>query len=220
MVAVLLLAAGAPRAWTQQELAGSYVLRGVREMAARLDLGSDGRFAYAFTYGALDQGAQGSWSRRGDRVVLMSDRAPPPSFGGATMEVRPEAHYERLGSAAPLVVRVTSPESGAGWRGVRVTVELSDGRTLTGTTAAGGRVEFAVAEWKRARLRRIGVVYPAASHARRWYAVPDPAVRTIVVDFDPGNMIEPAFRTRTLYITAVGGRTALRMEGGPGTFVR
>jgi hypothetical protein len=221
LLAVLVLAGWiAAPAGAQEELAGRYVLRGVREMAAELVLGSDGRFAYALTYGALDQGAQGSWSRRGDRVVLTSDSAPPPSFGGATMETRPEAQYERLGNAAPLVVRVTSPESGAGWRNVKVTVELSDGRTVTGTTMPGGRAEFAVAEWKRAGLRRIGVEYPAASVPRRWYAIPDPAVRTMVVDFEPGNMIRPAFTTKTMYITTVGGRRALRMDGGPGTFVR
>ncbi|HEX8360101.1 MAG TPA: hypothetical protein VF613_08340 [Longimicrobium sp.] len=216
----LLLVVLASAGWAQDSLAGRYSLRGVREMAAEIVLGRDGRFAFALTYGALDQVAQGKWSRRGNRVVLVSESAPPPSFGSASMETRPEAHYERLGDAAPLVVRVTEPESGAGWRNVDVAVELSDGRTVTGTTVQGGRVEFPVAAWKGARLRRIGVAYPAASVARRWYTVPDAAVRTMVVDLQPGSIIKPAFATRTLYVTTVAGRTALRMEGGPGTFVR
>jgi hypothetical protein len=204
----------------QEELAGRYSLQGVREMAAVIVLGRDGRFAFALTYGALDQGAEGSWTRRGDRVLLVSDTRPPPAFGGASMETRPEAQYERLGNAAPLVVRVTSPESGAGWRNVEVAVELSDGRTVTGTTVQGGRAEFPVAAWKGARLRRIGVAYPAASVARRWYAVPDPKVRVLAVDFEPGSMIKPAFQTQTLHVTTAGGRTALRMDGVPGPFVR
>ncbi len=218
LLALLVLLAAPGEA--QEGLAGRYSLQGVREMAAEIVLGGDGRFEFALTYGALDQVARGSWTRRGDRVQLVAESGPPPSFGSAGMETRAEAQYERLGDAAPLVVRVTEPESGGGWRNVDVAVELSDGRTVSGTTAPGGRAEFAVAAWKGARPRRIGVAYPAAQVPRRWYAVPDPAVRTMTVELAAGNIIPPAFKTKTLHVTTLRGRTALRMEGVPGTFIR
>lgn len=220
-IALLFAAAlGSPPAAAQPDLAGRYTLRGVREMGAELVLGRDGRFAFGLAYGALDQAARGTWSRRGDRVVLVADRPPPPAFTSATMEPRPEAQYERLGKAAPLVVRVVTPEEGMGWRNVEVVVELSDGRTRTGSTMPGGRVEFPVAEWRGARLRRIGVAYPAGGVARRWFTVPDPAIRTMIVELAPGNLVKPAFETRTLHVTTSGTRTALRMDDVPGLFVR
>ena len=60
-------------------LAGDYVLAGVREAAGALDLLPDGRFRYAFTYGALDEMAQGRWLQAGDRILLTTDPKPRPA---------------------------------------------------------------------------------------------------------------------------------------------
>lgn len=60
-------------------LAGHYYLDGVIETGSELLLRSDGRFQWMMSYGALDQYAEGRWSRRGDRVLLQNDATDPQS---------------------------------------------------------------------------------------------------------------------------------------------
>ena len=63
-------------------LAGHYYLSGVHEVGSELLLREDGRFEWMLAYGALDQMAQGTWRRDGDRVLLRADPPPeaPPLF--------------------------------------------------------------------------------------------------------------------------------------------
>ena len=72
--ALLLAAAGLGPAQPAggHALAGEYVLAGVREAAGALDLLPDGRFRYAFTYGALDETAEGRWRQAGDRILAVA----------------------------------------------------------------------------------------------------------------------------------------------------
>ncbi|MBS0409315.1 MAG: hypothetical protein JSR86_05330 [Proteobacteria bacterium] len=70
--------AAAP-AVTRAALAGAYD-GGQMEIAAGLELGADGRFRYALSYGALDEEARGRWEVDGDRVVLTSDPVTDPKF--------------------------------------------------------------------------------------------------------------------------------------------
>ena len=54
---------------------------GQTELAARLVLKADGRFAYALSYGALDEQAQGRWVEKDGQVLLTTEPAPkPPRF--------------------------------------------------------------------------------------------------------------------------------------------
>lgn len=54
---------------------------GQTELAARLVLKADGRFAYALSYGALDEQAQGRWVEKEGQVLLTTEPAPkPPRF--------------------------------------------------------------------------------------------------------------------------------------------
>ncbi len=48
------------------------------EMAAGLELKTDGRFRYGLAYGALDEEAAGTWRAEGGHVVLTSDPVTPP----------------------------------------------------------------------------------------------------------------------------------------------
>lgn len=57
---------------------GSYMLDGVREAAGGLELQPGGRFRYAFTYGALDEQAEGRWRQDGTRILLTTDPPPRP----------------------------------------------------------------------------------------------------------------------------------------------
>jgi len=51
------------------------------EMAARLVLRPDGRFAYALSYGALDEQAQGRWVEAEGKLLLTTEPKPkPPRF--------------------------------------------------------------------------------------------------------------------------------------------
>jgi hypothetical protein len=50
------------------------------EMAARLELSADGRFGYALSYGALDEGSEGRWRADGGAVYLTSDPVEAPRF--------------------------------------------------------------------------------------------------------------------------------------------
>ncbi|MES2097546.1 MAG: hypothetical protein V4459_12375 [Pseudomonadota bacterium] len=64
---------------SRSSLAGQYD-GGQMEMAAGLDLRPDGRFDYALSYGALDEGASGVWRVDGGRVLLTSDPVTVPRF--------------------------------------------------------------------------------------------------------------------------------------------
>lgn len=51
------------------------------EMAVRLVLRPDGRFAYALSYGALDEQAQGRWVEADGKLLLTTEPKPkPPRF--------------------------------------------------------------------------------------------------------------------------------------------
>jgi hypothetical protein len=74
---------------TQAALAGEYYLQGVMETGSGLLLREDGTFEWFFTYGALDLGARGKWSREGEGVDLaVEEMGYPPQF--------PETKFERM----------------------------------------------------------------------------------------------------------------------------
>jgi hypothetical protein len=50
------------------------------EMAARLELSADGRFGYELSYGALDEGSEGTWRADDAAVYLTSDPVEAPRF--------------------------------------------------------------------------------------------------------------------------------------------
>ena len=73
----LLLAVGAPDA---PSIAGNYEIHQM-EMAGGLELQPNGHFRYAFTYGAVDEEAEGDWTFDGTAVHLTSNPMPDePTF--------------------------------------------------------------------------------------------------------------------------------------------
>jgi hypothetical protein len=54
------------------DLAGHYILQGVREVGSELFLKPDGSFEYMLAYGAADYWAKGTWRRENHSVVLNS----------------------------------------------------------------------------------------------------------------------------------------------------
>ena len=76
MVALVLAAQVAGAA----DIAGHYVLQGVREVGSELLLKPDGTFEYMLAYGAADYFAKGTWRRDGGAVILNTAGKERPPF--------------------------------------------------------------------------------------------------------------------------------------------
>ena len=77
VTALLLATAPAP---ARASVAGMYQTHQM-EMGGGLELKRDGHFRYAFSYGAVDEEAEGDWTFDGKTVRLTSNPMPkPPSF--------------------------------------------------------------------------------------------------------------------------------------------
>ncbi|MDE8650099.1 hypothetical protein [Novosphingobium album (ex Liu et al. 2023)] len=82
-IAAFLLLLAPAGAWAgdaaDAALAGVYD-GGQMELAARLELGADGRYRYALSYGAVDEASARSWTREEGGIALTSDASTPPAF--------------------------------------------------------------------------------------------------------------------------------------------
>lgn len=80
LLAVLLSPVTTPARQAEPEaIAGTYD-GSQTEMAARLELGEDGRYQYLLSYGAVDEFSAGTWIGQEGGVVLTSDPANAPRF--------------------------------------------------------------------------------------------------------------------------------------------
>ena len=73
LAAALILASASV---AEPNFAGLYEINQM-EMAGGLELKPDGRFRYAFDYGAVSEEAEGKWSVDGGMVLLTTDPMPP-----------------------------------------------------------------------------------------------------------------------------------------------
>lgn len=126
---LLLLAVGAAADSKERSPAGEYRLVGEQDVASGLRLQPDGRFQYFLIAGALDEQAEGRWTRSGGVVTLVTEPKPvPPRF-----EPAPAARTE----SAPLTVKVSSPE-GRGIAGVDLRVGFDQGEPVDAYTQEDG----------------------------------------------------------------------------------
>jgi hypothetical protein len=143
---ILLLASAAGCAAAEPPV-GRYRLAGEPDVASQLILKEDGRFAYMLAAGALDEHAEGRWTRDGNVVKLTTQPTPKgPEFTVVSAATTKEV---------PLKLRVTWP-NGHGVAGVDLRVGFDNGEpvesytqeygwTLTGKEKRIPRwVEFAV----------------------------------------------------------------------------
>src|SRR5438270_12173635 len=80
MIAIAALLLVAPAGEAQASPAGVYEIHQM-EMGGALELKRDGHFRYAFTYGAVDEEAEGDWTFDGKTVLLTSKPMPrAPAF--------------------------------------------------------------------------------------------------------------------------------------------
>jgi hypothetical protein len=113
-----------------EDLAGHYILQGVREVGSELLLKSDGTFEYMLAYGAADYWAKGTWRHENESVVLNSTG-------------RKEAPFRLLRSEAgkPGGIRVwVISKNGQGVENIRVALHTADQQFEARTTSDGAAV--------------------------------------------------------------------------------
>ena len=76
IVAAALVAAASSPAEAPAQFAGLYEISQM-EMAGGLELRRNGRFRYAFDYGAVSEEAEGNWTVENGTVLLTTDPMPP-----------------------------------------------------------------------------------------------------------------------------------------------
>jgi hypothetical protein len=77
-VAIMIAAAGCATAKAPPKAGGLYEIDQM-EMAGGLELQPNGRFRYAFDYGAVSEVSEGKWAVEGATVLLTTDPMPPKS---------------------------------------------------------------------------------------------------------------------------------------------
>lgn len=135
---------------------GSFHLVGMREAAGGIELTSDGRFKYGFTYGALDEYGEGKWRQDSGRLLLSTD--PPyvdPEFVPASASKTDEV---------PFRVLVNGPDGNPMSWPVDTLLEFADGTVVEGYTQRYGYiVELDAARPPvslRLGLRMFGLISP------------------------------------------------------------
>ncbi|MCT2400695.1 hypothetical protein [Novosphingobium mangrovi (ex Huang et al. 2023)] len=103
------------------------------EMAVHLELGEDGRYRYALSYGAVDEYSQGTWTSTGSAIVLTSDPVDAPRF---------DFLGEKAAAGGPkgaLAVDLEVPK-GLPLSLFRAVVTLADGRSFTSDFSDDGLI--------------------------------------------------------------------------------
>lgn len=117
------------------------------EMAATLELGEDGRYRYAMSYGAVDEFSSGTWTRKDGGVVLNSDPSTAPQFEllgtetGSAPQDAVRVHLEGLGNL-PLSLFSVIVERGDG---TSTTVDFSDAGVDIPVSPADGTISISLA---------------------------------------------------------------------------
>lgn len=133
MVLVAVLLAALAPAPADASPAGIYSIRQM-EMAGGLELKANGQFRYAFSYGALDEVAEGEWTFDGKTVFLTSNPMPrEPSFELVRDDPAPKGE-----------LYMTLEDPGFSWGQpfeAIATADLKDGFEIR--AGEGGRVDLA-----------------------------------------------------------------------------
>ncbi len=181
-IGLLLAAASAGPAMEQRLptcLIGSYD-GGAHEIAAGLDLESDGRFHFAMSYGALDEGAAGTWHADAEAVYLTSDETTAPRFALVSDAANAD-NVLRLRLDLP---RGLSPQYFA------VTAAFADG-SHAGRQFDDETIEFAAGDTGLPQSLR--VLLPVFDLASDVLPLAAPGGRDLTVRFEPNDLGAVAF---------------------------
>lgn len=177
------------------DLVGHYFLKGMREMVGRISLSSDGRFALAIAYGAVDMAVEGRWTVKESTLELTADVPPPPTL---SLGAKRGEFIEKQEKPMLLDVQVTSPKLGLTWSSMEITAEFSNGLSRSGTTGQIGMVSFLDRDdepWRGATIRRVSVAYPRGNVAPVWFDVDAATTKALIVHFDPGSLVQTPFQS-------------------------
>lgn len=171
-------------------LAGTYD-GGQMEVAAGLALGSDRRFAYGLSYGALDERAEGRWEAHGENVYLTSDPVKAPAFEFLGEQASPDSLYR---------IELDLPE-GFSRQYFDARIELADG-TFMGRQFEEEGLEFEVPEGSRPVS--VTLLLPVFGIESPPHTLTGNGPRELHVRFDPNDLGKVAFARTPLRRTAGG----------------
>lgn len=123
------IVAALPAHASEQNPAGHWRSTGSPDSVAMLELDSDGSFRFMLTEGALDEQAQGVWSREGQTIRLTSRPRP------VRPTLTPAPTAPECEQAFCLVVETTD---GSGVAGVEFRITPSEGEPIEGYTQYDG----------------------------------------------------------------------------------
>ena len=204
------------KALSPGNVVGAYYLQHVREVGSQLILKSDGRFDFGLPYGAVDQVAQGRWVLRGNQVTLSTDKPPAASFTlGEKTEDLIGGYGDDPSKPTLVAVKIYTPRLGLNWSNIAVVAEFSNGKTRNGLTIDRGMLGFLDrndADWKGAHINRVSVAYAKANLEPVWFNVDDIKTKSLIVYFEPGPLIPPAFNSMLLKVSrdVSGGITLIQ----------
>lgn len=200
--ALVLAASGVARAGDATAapgcLAGVYD-GGEMEMAAGLELGADGRFAYGLSYGALDEEAQGKWRSDGVHVFLTSDPVKAPAFSLVSETPARDGAFH---------IVLDLPE-GMSAQYFDADVQLDDGSVLHDQMGEDGRTYDLDASKKPVGIRLYFPVFDLASDA---FAVSGARSAEVRIRFEPNDLGKVGFSDAPLQRD--GGDLLLQRFGG------
>lgn len=205
LAALSLLSLGA-KAFSLDNVAGTYYLQHVREVGSQLILKSNGQFDFGLSYGAVDQVAHGQWVLRDNQITLSTDKPPAASLtlGRKTEELIGD-YGDDPSKSTLLVVQVLTPRLGLNWHNMAIVAEFSNGKTRNGLTSIGGMLGFLDrndADWRGAHINRVSVAYSKANLEPVWFNLDDSKTRSLIIHFEPGPLVAPAFETMLLKVSS------------------
>src|SRR5690349_9354808 len=180
----LLLAAAAPSP------AGTYEIHQT-EMGGGLELKVDGRFRYAFTYGAVDEDGAGDWTFDGKTVRLTSNPMPKePSF---------ELVRDDPAPAGELAMTLEPPGFGEGYRLDAIAVDAASGEKGLVTAGDEGRVEAG-----GHKLASVDPLVPVFGTVGGHFALSPDRGHRLLLRFHANDLGRASFRSEPLAVTPDG----------------
>lgn len=177
---------------------GHYFLEGVMETGSELLLRTDGTFQYYLVYGALDQFAHGRWKDESGTIILNAD-APATGFSLVDPRQQSAAVMPHMPASGTILVSVINEERGLRLSHVPVTAHFADGRTASGETDNDGSAIINIPPGAEGNLLRLGLAFPQADVPLQWLDLSkSPEAQWITVNFEPGALDPPPFRTLRL----------------------
>lgn len=158
------------------------------EVAATLELGADGRYRYAMSYGAVDEFSSGTWTRKDGGIVLNSDPSTQPQFELLGTEVGSgpadglKIHLEGVGNL-PLSL-------------FSVIVERGDGTSMT-VDFSGADVGIPVSSADQELS--VSLALPMYETSSVPVAVPQPAGKALYFAFHANDLGFKAFNNTILF---------------------